>query len=304
VAAVLVASLIGAVVAFQGRVNGDLTAAGAGLVVASWFSYLGTLLTVATILLVTGRTRHTVALLRERASWWWFAIGLTGIPLVLSMAGGIPLVGIAIASVGAVAGQTVAGLGFDARGIGREVPLPLTVRRALAGLVALCGLGIAVVASGHVEASAWTVAGIGLALFGGGALLCIQTSGSGYLTGVTGGPFIPALTTAIGGMVGITAVAAVSWSVGGLDGMTLPDAGRWYLYLGGPLGAAITVLTAWAVPRLGVFTLTLSVVGGQMLVSIMLDAQRTGEIPWPTVAAAAVVCAAVTLAMPRKITAA
>ncbi|MCL1900672.1 MAG: DMT family transporter, partial [Promicromonosporaceae bacterium] len=183
--------------------------------------------------------------------------------------------------------------------IGRSQPLPLSGLRIVAGLVALGGLTVAVVGGGAVDASTWTVVGIGVALFGGGIILTIQSAGTGQVTLETGNPLIATLASSLGGFLGISVIAAIAWIGGAFDGATLPGWDEWWLYLGGPMGAVIVILTAWAVPRLGVFLLTLSVVGGQMLVSILLDVQRHG-VSWFTVAAAVITCAAVGLAMPRN----
>jgi transporter family-2 protein len=270
------------------------------MILAALISYLLTIVSVLITIAAARRTRASIATLREHGRWWWWAMGACGVPIVLAMSGGIPIVGIAIASVCAVAGQTVSGMFLDARGIGRDDVMPRSRMRLLAGLVAVAGLAVAVVGSGHVDASAWTVAGIGLALFAGGVAIPIQTAGSGRVAGIAGDPLLPCLTAVFGGTAVMLVVTAVSAATGGLDGVSLPGADRWWLYLGGPLGMLITVGSAFAVRRLGAFMLTLAVVGGQMVVSILLDLERSGEIHWPTVAAALVVCMAVVLAVPKK----
>jgi len=297
--AVALAAGVGATVALQGRVNGDLAEFGAGAVLSGWVSYVGTLAAIAGYLLLAGRARAAVATLR-RSRPWWYLIGLCGIPIVLAFAAGIPLVGVAVASVCSVAGQTVTGLGMDSRGIGIPSPLRLTPLRLLAGAVALGGLLVAVAGSTGVAVSGWGLAGVGLALFAGGSILCVQTAGTGRLTGMVGDPFLPALTAVIGGTVGISVILAVQAAFGGLSGAALPGLDRWWLYLGGPLGAIITVASAWAVRRLGVFALTLSIVGGQMVMALVLDALGPIGVTLPSVLAAAVVSGAVVLAMPRR----
>ncbi len=298
--AVVVAILTGAVVALQGKFNGDLSHAGAGIVLTGWFSYVGTVASVALVIVAMGRGPATAALLRRQGRWWWYVIGLCGIPIVLAMTGGIPVVGVAIASVCSVAGQTVTGLGFDARGIGLPTRLALTPRRALAGAVALAGLVVAIGAGAGIDASAWTVAVVCAALFAGGAILCVQQAGNGRVAGISGDPLVPGLTSAAGGTVGITLVLAAVAALGGLADIGLPGADRWYLYLGGPLGAVITVASAWAVRRLGTFALTLALVGGQMATAILLDAVGSVGLAWQTFAATAAVCGAVVLAIPRR----
>ncbi len=294
--AVLVAAGSGAVLSLQGRLNGDLATAGTGPVVASWLSYVGTLLATVLVIAVRRRLRSTTALLRGSASWWWFAVGLCSVPIVVAMAAGVPLVGVAVATVCSVAGQTVAGLALDARGIGVPAPLRLTPRRAAAGLAALAGLGIAVLGGSTAE-TGWKVGLAGAALFVGGALLCGQQAGNGRVTQLTGDPVVATLTSVTGGLVGISVVCAVLLPTGVLGSVTLPP--QWWLYLGGPLGTAITVAAAYAVRHLGTFVLTLTVVGGQMGMAMVLDVLGVVGLRWQTVVATAAVALAVLLVVQR-----
>lgn len=300
VPAVAVGALCGAFVAAQGQLNGDLSTAGAGALVASWLSYLGTLATVAVVVVVTGSLPRTVQVLRRDGRWWWFAIGTFGIPIVLAMTAGVPVVGIAIASVCSVAGQTVSGLALDSRGIGLPEPLRLSRRRLLAGAVAVAGLGVAVLSgSSGLDADLATVVGVGLLLFAGGVALGGQQAGNGKVTALAGDPVIAGLTTAAGGSLAVTAIVGVVAATGGLEGVTLPGPGRWLLYLGGPLGAAITVGAAWAVRHLGTFALTLAIVGGQMVTAIGIDVVAGVGVHWATLVAAMMIIAATLAAVGR-----
>ncbi|HMO12097.1 MAG TPA: DMT family transporter [Actinotalea sp.] len=298
VPASLVAATIGALIAFQGRLNGDLAAGGAGPLVASWLSYLGTLGTVVVWLVARGAAGRTLRTLRGRGRRWWFALGVLGIPIVLAMAAGVPVVGIAIASVAAVAGQTVSGLALDARGVGVVAPLGLDARRVAAGLVAVGGLALAVLAgTGGLDVGLATVLVLGLLLFVGGLSIAGQQAGSGAITAITRDPAVAGLTTAIGGTLVMSALVGGGWAIGWLDGMQLPS--EWYLYLGGPLGAGITVGAAWAVRHLGTFALTLATVGGQMATAITIDLVAGEGVHGATVAAAVLIVGA-TLATVRR----
>jgi len=294
--AALVAAGSGAVLSLQGRLNGDLATAGTGPVVAAWLSYVGTLLATVLVVVALRRTRATVRVLRASASWWWFAVGLCSVPVVVAMAAGVPLVGVAVATVCSVAGQTVAGLALDARGVGLPAPLRLTARRAAAGVAAVAGLGIAVLGGAGAE-TGWAAVVAGLALFVGGAVLCGQQAGNGRVTQLSGDPVVATLTSVTGGLVGISLVCAVVAAVGGLDGVALPP--QWWLYLGGPLGTLVTVAAAYAVRHLGTFVLTLAVVGGQMVTAVLLDVLGVVGLRWQTVVATAVVGVAVLLVVGR-----
>ncbi|WP_146197110.1 DMT family transporter [Serinibacter arcticus] len=297
-AAALGAAASGAVIALQGRINGDLATAGTGVLVSGWVSYVGTLLATALVIVARRRTRAVARAIREGARWWWFVVGLCGIPIVLSMALGIPLVGVAIASVCAVAGQTVAGLTLDARGVGVPAAIRLSGRRALAGLVALLGLGIAVLGSSGGAVSPAQGVAIGVVLFVAGAVLCVQQAGNGRVVAATDDPVLAGLTSSLGGTVGITAILAVAGLAGALDGVTFPP--QWHLYLGGPLGAVITIVAAWAVRHLGTFVLTLTVITGQMLTALLLDLASAGGLRWSAVLATVAVAGSAALVVERR----
>jgi len=292
--AALVAVGSGAVLSLQGRLNGDLASAGTGPVVASWLSYVGTLLATVLVLVVVARrrVRSTAAVLRGSASWWWFGVGLCSVPIVVATAAGVPLVGVAVAAVCSVAGQTVAGLALDSRGVGVPTPIRLSPRRAAAGVAALAGLGVAVL-GGATDQEGWKVALAGAALFAGGVLLCGQQAGNGRVTQLTGDPVVATLTSVSGGLVGISLVCATLVPTGVLGAVTL--AVPWWLYLGGPLGTVVTVAAAYAVRHLGTFVLTLTVVGGQMAMALVLDLLGAVGLRWQTVVATGAVALAVVL---------
>lgn len=296
--AALGAAASGAVIALQGRVNGDLATAGTGVLVAGWLSYVGTLAASALVILARRRARVVASLIRGRAQWWWFAVGLCGIPIVLAMASGIPLVGVAIASVCAVAGQTLAGLALDSRGVGVPAAIRLSGRRLLAGVVALVGLGIAVLGSSGGDVTAGQGVAVGVALLVAGAVLCVQQAGNGRVVAATTDPVLAGLTSSAGGTVGITVILAVAGAAGGLDGVTFPP--EWWLYAGGPLGAVITIAAAWAVRHLGTFVLTLTVISGQMLTALLLDVFSAGGLRLTAVLATIAVAASAVLVVERR----
>ena len=299
VPALLLAALAGAFVATQGRLNGDLATAGAGALVAAWLSYVGTLLTVVVVIAAQGHARTTARVLRHDARWWWYAVGLCGVPIVVMFAVGIPVVGVAIASVCSVAGQTVAGLALDARGVGVPAAMRLSGRRLLAAVVAVAGLVVAV--GSAPAASLGTVLVLGVLMFVSGAVLAGQQAGNGRVVLLTRDAVLPALTSSAGGTVGVAALLGVVAAAGGLDGVALPvRPEQWYLYLGGPLGAAITVLAAWSVRHLGTFALTLGLLVGQMVTAVGVDVVwGVGARAATYVAVAMIAAATVLVALPR-----
>lgn len=313
VPAVLVAALSGAGVAVQGRFNGDLSAAGAGALVASWLSYVGTFVTALLVVGLQGRAATAARIVRRDGRWWWYAIGLCSVPIVVAFSFGIPIIGVAVASVCSVAGQSLGGLVLDARGVGVPAPLALTGRRLVGALLAIGGLLVAIAGgSGGTDASPAKVAVLCVVMFLSGALLAGQQAGNGRVALVAQDPVLPAVTSTVGGLAGVSLLVGLAAVVGRLGTVALPDEpSRWYLYLGGPLGAGITAAAAWAVRHVGTFAMSLGVVAGQMVAAIVVDLVVGTGTRWPTIVAVVLVTAATVLvvlprraALPRDVTAA
>lgn len=287
----------GALVAIQGRLNGDLSTAGAGVLLASLFSFVGTLVALVLVIAVSGRAARVVRMLRERGSWWWFVLGVLSIPIVLGFSYGVPIVGVAVSSVCAVAGQIVSGLTLDARGLGVPRPIGLSGRRLLAAVLAVAGLTVGIAAaSGSASAGLAQAVLVGLLLFAGGLTIAGQIAGNGRITQVSGDPLVAAFSSQLGGTAVMAAIVGVAAAAGGLDAATLPDEpSQWYLYLGGPLGAVITTASAWAVRHLGTFALTLAAVGGQLVAALAVDLARGMTAHWSTWVAALTIAGATAL---------
>ncbi|MCW5950678.1 MAG: DMT family transporter [Propionibacteriaceae bacterium] len=271
--AVVGALAVGLAVSLQSRFNGDLAAAGAGVFLASWLCQLGIL---ASLLLVLGGSRrwgsawHTI---RHAGRWWWYAIGLFGITTGLAVTFSVPIIGVSMTSVSLVAGQMLSGLILDARGVAVDTPLRLSPRRASAGAAALAGLFTALLFDASESPDEWLLSiACGGLVFIGGSSLSGQQAGTGAVARTSGDPVVAALPAMIGGAMGLSLVIALAAVAGGLSQATLPGlADHWYLYLGGPLGAFLTVTTAWAVGGLGTFALNVLATMGQLLTAVLLD---------------------------------
>ncbi len=140
--AVLVAVSCGAGMAGQARVNGELSRSLDNGVLAALISFsIG--LIVVTIALVFSRAsqRGLVTVFREiRAGSipWYFTIGGTaGAFLVLSQGLVAAVLGVALFSIGVVAGQTLSALVIDRRGLGSMAARPITALRIVGAVLAL-----------------------------------------------------------------------------------------------------------------------------------------------------------------------
>ncbi|MFT3943420.1 MAG: DMT family transporter [Ancrocorticia sp.] len=294
----LIAILAGVFVSIQGIFNGAFTASGAGPLLAGWVSYLGTLVTVVVIIVAQGNAAKFLGILRERGKPWWFAVGAGGVPIVIAMAWGIPLVGATIASVCAVAGQTIMGLMLDRFGLGLPEKIRLSGFRIGAVAVVLTGLGLAISAGADVSgvSSGWAMLGVGLLLFFACSFITFQNSGNGAVVSRAGYPLLATFTSVVGGTTIMSVIVLAMLFSGGLEGHSFPGVGDWWMYLGGPAGAGITICAATSVRRLGTFRLALAMVSGQMTTALIVDFFSHVPVSPATVISAATVVLATILA--------
>ncbi len=284
--AVIVAVVSGGLIAIQGNFNGAFTSHGGGPLLAGWVSYVGTFITVLAIMVVQRNVATFWHILRTRSKLWWYLVGFGGVPIVVAMSWGIPLVGVAIASVCSVAGQTIISLVFDQRGVGIPAPIPFTGRRIGAALVTLLGLALAISASTGTSTTLWAMIAAGIIIALAGTGLSAQNVGNGAVVARTGYPLIASLTSVVGGTALMSLILAIAGVTGNLSGVTFPPVADWWMYMGGPVGAVIVFSSAWAIRHLGAFRLTLAVVAGQMVTAMLVDLAAGTDVPPATVAAA------------------
>lgn len=271
------AVLIGALTALQARINGTLGAEiGDGIVAAaiSFSSGLG-ILVVLSALLPEGR-RGFIRLvdgIRSRTLPPWMLLGgLAGAFTVASQGLTVATIGVALFTVGFVAGQTTGGLVLDRVGYGPAGVVPVTVRRVIGALLAIAGVVVCLSGDALGGVPLWmlivpAVAGAGVAW---------QQGTNGRLRVRVESPLTATLVNFLGGTV-VLVVAAVIHVVA-VDVPRVVPTEPW-LYLGGAVGVVYIFLSAVVVRRTGVLLLGLGSVVGLLTTSVLLDAL------WPAPAA-------------------
>ena len=146
---------------------------------------------------------------------------------------------------------------------------------------ALCLVAIAIsTAEGVRSASPWLLVLVAVA----GGLISLQQAFNGRVRGATDA----VVATFVNFVVGTTALVlglGLRELLVGVHAQVWPGAGRWYLYLGGPIGASFVAVAALVVGRLGVLRLGLAVTAGQLLGAILLDLHRgVSAATWTAVA--------------------
>lgn len=263
----LVAAVVsGALVALQQRVNGELKTSLDDAVLTALVSFGTGLLAVVVVVLARPAARKALTLLRG-VPWYQWLGGLGGASLVAVGAAAAPEIGIALLTVGLVAGQTGGGLLADRIGLGPGGSRPLTAPRLVGASVCLLAVGVSVLGEGAREASPLLL----VLVVGAGLLIAVQQALNGRVRQVTGNAAVATLVNFVVGGLALGLGFALDLLVGGLDVGDWPGADRWYLYLGGPMGAAFVAVAAIVVRRLGVLRLGLAVIAGQLGGGLLLD---------------------------------
>jgi transporter family-2 protein len=280
----LVAAVVsGAFVALQQRINGDLGHDLGDPLVAAVVSF-GTGLAVLVALVLRPGPRARLGRVVD-VPWWSRLGGLGGATLVFVGATAAPKIGVAILTVGLVAGSVVGALAVDRAGLAPGGHRPLTPPRLLGAALCLVAIGISSAEGAH-EASAWLL----VLVFVAGVLICFQQAFNGRVRHATDAT----VATFVNFVVGTTALLlglAVRAAVDGIHLEAWPGPDHWYLYLGGPIGASFVAVAALVVRRLGVLRLGLAVTAGQILGSLLVDLDR--GVAGTTVVAAVLTMAAV-----------
>jgi transporter family-2 protein len=278
--------LCGALVAVQQRINGQLGVDLSAPLLAALVSFATGLVAVVAVAAAREPSRRALAAVRE-VPWWGRLAGLGGASLVAVGAVAAPQIGVALLTVGLVAGQTAGGLAVDRLGLAPGGAHLLTVPR-VAG-AALCLLAVGLGALGRDAQRADPV--LLVLVVAAGFAIAVQQALNGRVRRTTGDAAVATLVNFVVGTAALALVVLVAVAPrGGLPTGHWPGPGQWYLYLGGPIGALFVGVAAVIVRRLGVLRLGLAVIAGQLAGALAVDAALpatgTGVAPLTVLGAA------------------
>ncbi|GAA2174042.1 DMT family transporter [Agrococcus versicolor] len=266
---VVAAFLGGMAMAAQSRINGELAVRVGDGVTAALVSFSVGLALVGTLTLAlpAGRAgaRRMVAALRDGSLRWWYALtGLFGAVVVAAQGLAVPTLGVALFTVGIVAGQTLSGILVDRMGVGVLGAKRITAQRVLGALVTIAAVAIGAAAGGFDASSTLLV----LLPFAAGMLIALQQAFAGQVQHHTRSALTQTTSNFLVGALAL-GIAVLVRIAGGLELEPLPA--EWWLYLGGPLGCAFIAIAAVAVHRIGVLALGLASIAGQVVMALVLD---------------------------------
>ena len=261
--------LSGTLVAVQSRVNGQLSTELHDGFVTAFVSFGSGFLLLAIVVAFTPTARRGLglvgtALTERRIPWWYLLGGACGAFFVLSQSIVVAIAGVALFTVGVVAGQTVSSLLIDRSGLGTMAPKPLTIARILGAALALVAVVVAVSGQLRSDVPYWLL----LAPLISGLAVGAQQALNGQVREAARSPLS---ATFISFAVG-TAVLTVALLVHLLFAPWPAEfPSNPLLYLGGLIGAIFIAAQTVLVRITGVLVLGLAVLSGQVVAAAILD---------------------------------
>lgn len=232
---------------------------------------------------------------------WQLIGGLSGAFFVASQSSLVQVVGVAIFTVAAVAGQTSAALLVDKSGIGPAGKQPVTLMRVGAAILGIVGVLVSVLGQ---DSTGQFAIGAVLISFAAGALVSTQPALNGQIANQTGQPAAATLVNFIVGFLTLVVVYGIKQQISP-QGFNVPPM-PWenpIIWLGGPFGVLFVLTAAFMAKTLGVFLFTLTSVVGQLSGAILMDVlfpTATTNITWQLLLGISITGAAVVLASGKK----
>lgn len=302
-AALVISGVAGMMVSTQSRVNGGLSQVlHSGYLAATVSFGSGLLILIVLVLCVPRGRRGLVRLRREVVSGeypvWGLFGGACGAFFVLTQGLVATVIGVALFTVGIVAGQVLGGLVLDRIGLGPGGRIAPTATR-------LVGTGLAVVAVavsvsdrvlGGEAGAIWlivipVVAGVGMAW---------QSAVNGLVRVAAQSAITATFVNFLVGTLVLVIAAAVSLAVSGWPAEWPSE--PWY-YVGGLVGVVFIALATVLVRTAGVLLLSMSNVAGQLVGSVVFEvwAPLAGGLTVPLVSGVGLALVAVAIAaLPRR----
>lgn len=285
--AIALSSLSGVATATQSAVNAELgVRLGSPLSAAVVSNLIGGVLLLIILVTVPATRRGLARIRRDPQRWWVYIGGMFGSVFLFTGAFSVPLLGVALFTVGQVSGQTAGGLLADRVGLGPHGRSRITGWRVLGTVLAVVAVVVAQFGRGFEGVSAWwllpVVAVMGMGLAAQGAL-------NARVTMVSRQPFSSSMVNFAVGTTAVLLVFAPLRLTGTIPWNGLP-AEPW-LYIGGLVGPFVVAAVVVSVASLGVLRSGFAVLAGQLTGALALDVVRTGDAPSPWVVAGVLITA-------------
>ena len=266
------AALSGVLIALQARANGELSHRLGNGLQAALVSFISGLIIIVVIALFNPSIKEGVRTLRRAViakaipPWTLFA-GMLGASFVAVQTQIVPMIGVAIYSVAAIAGQSAISLVVDRIGLTGGGKKEITPRRVTAAFVTVFAVFISV--ADRLDGKDLSIAAVILGVLAG-AIVGLQRAMNGQINEHSQQSFTTSLLNFAMGTTFLLVLLLFAMTLGGMKLSPLP-AGPWWIYTGGAIGVLYVAFTSTIVQHLGVLTFTLISVGGQLAGSILID---------------------------------
>jgi len=266
------AALSGLLIALQARANGELSHRLGNGLQAALVSFTSGLIIIVVIALFNPSIKEGVRTLRRAViakaipPWTLFA-GMLGASFVAVQTQIVPLIGVAIYSVAAIAGQSAISLLVDRIGLTGGGKKEITPRRVTAAFVTVFAVFISV--ADRLDGKDLSIAAVILGVLAG-AIVGVQRAMNGQINEHSQQSFTTSLLNFAMGTTFLLVLLFIAMTIGGMKLSPLP-AGPWWIYTGGVIGVIYVAFTSTIVQHLGVLTFTLISVGGQLAGSLLID---------------------------------
>jgi transporter family-2 protein len=292
----------GVLVALQSRINGELgQRLGDGFLAALISFGSGfVILAIASLFWRPGRrgiVRVASAVRTRRVPWWFVVGGSAGALFVLGQSLVVGLVGVALFTVGVVAGQTISSLLIDRHGLGSMAAKAVTPQRLLGAGLALAAVVLAASSELRPGIPLWVL----LVPFAAGLAVGWQQAVNGQVKEIARSAFTATFGNfAVGASVLLVAAVIHTLIVGWPSHFpTTP-----WLYLGGMVGTIFIAGQAAIVRSTGVLLMGLAVLSGQLVTAVLFDlivpVQSHVIAPLTVLGSALTLVAVVIASVPRR----
>jgi bacterial/archaeal transporter family-2 protein len=299
IAITFIASII---ITAQSSINSKLNTFTQNALITALINFTTGLLILALMIIFSRAIRQGFTniprLVREgKLKRWQLCGGLSGAFFVASQSSLVQVIGVAIFTVSAVAGQTTAALLVDKSGIGPAGKQPVTVARVGAAILGISGVLVSVL--GQSSEGKFAIGAV-LVSFAAGGLVATQPALNGQIANQTGQPAAATLVNFIVGFTTLIIVYGVKQQISP-QGFIVPPM-PWenpVIWLGGPFGVMFVLTAAFMAKTLGVFLFTLTSVVGQLSGAILMEVlfpTAATNITWQLLLGISITGAAVILA--------
>jgi len=303
---IVITFIASVIITAQSSVNSELNGYTKNPLITALINFTAGLAVLAVMMIFSQPIRKGFvsipSLVREgKLKRWQLFGGLSGAFFVASQSNLVQVVGVAIFTVSAVAGQTTAALLVDKSGIGPAGKQPVTPMRVGAAILGIVGVLVSVLGRDSTGQFAF---GAVLISFAAGALVSTQPALNGQIANHTGQPAAATLVNFIVGFITLVIVYLLKQQISPQE-FTVPPM-PWenpVIWLGGPFGVMFVLTAAFMAKTLGVFLFTLTSVVGQLSGAILMDVlfpTAVTNITWQLLLGISITGAAVVLASGKK----